>query len=94
MPCGEIYIYIHQNANILPGDFKVETKEPCMQSFLELYVLRNLLSEPICYKNPDKPSIIDLILTHSSTSFQNSSAIETVLSDFHKMTITVMKTAF
>ena len=79
---------------ILLGDFNVETKEPCMQSFLELYGLRNLISEPTCYKNPEKPSSIDLILTNSSSSFQNSCAIETGLSNFHKMTITVMKTTF
>ena len=38
---------------ILLGDFNVETKEPCMLSFLELYGLRNLISEATCYKkNP------------------------------------------
>ena len=38
---------------ILLGDFNVETKEPCMLSFLELYGLRNLISEPTCHKkNP------------------------------------------
>ena len=79
---------------ILVENFKVETKELCMQSFHELYGLRNLISEPTCYKNPEKPSSIDLILTNSSSSFQNSRAIETGLSDFHKMTITVMKTTF
>ena len=47
-------------------DFNVETKVPCMQSFLELYGLRNLISEPTCCKNPEEPSSIDLILTNSS----------------------------
>ena len=65
-----------------------------MQSFLELYVLRNLILDPILYKNPKKPSTIDLILINSSTSFQNSSAVEAVLSDFHKMTIMVVKATF
>ena len=68
---------------ILLGDFNVETKEPCMQSFLELYGLRNLISERTCYKNPGKFSSIDLILTNSSLSFQNSCAIGTGLSNFH-----------
>ena len=35
-----------------------------------------------------------VILTSSSSSFQNSCEIETGLSDFHKMTIMVMKTIF
>ena len=79
---------------ILLGNFNVETKESCMQSFLQLYGLRNLISEPNCYKNPEKLSSIDLILTNSSSSFQNSCAIRTGLSNFHKMTTTVMKTTF
>ena len=79
---------------ILHGNLNVETKEPCMQSFLELYVLRNLILDPILYKDPKKPSTIDLILINSSTSFQNSSAVEAVLSDFHKMTIMVVKATF
>ena len=45
----------------------------------------------ICYKNPENPSCIDLILTNNP-SFQNSGVIETGLFDFHKMTVTVMKT--
>ena len=41
-----------------------------------------------------KPSCIDLILTNKPRSFQCSSVIETGLSDFHKMTVNVMKTFF
>lgn len=50
---------------ILLGYFNAETKEPCMQSVLKLYGLRNLFSEPSCYENPEKRFIIDLILTNS-----------------------------
>ena len=34
------------------------------------------------------------LLTNSCNSFQNSSVVETGLSDFHKMIVTVMKTFF
>ena len=51
-------------------------------------------NKPTCFKNPDNPSCIDLILTNCSRSFQNSSVIETGLSDFHKLVVTVMKTTF
>ena len=44
--------------------------------------------------NPNKPSCTDLILTNKVRSFQHSCVIETGLSDFHKMTVTVMKTFF
>ena len=40
------------------------------------------------------PSTIDLILTNKSRSFQNSTTIDTGLSDHHKMTVTVMKQYF
>ena len=46
------------------------------------------------YKNPENPSSIYLILTNNLRSFQNSCVIETGLSDFHRMVVTVMKTSF
>ena len=65
-----------------------------MQSFLELCGHTILISEPPCHKNPERFSSIDLILTNSSSIFKNSFSMETCLSDFHKMTITVIKTTF
>ena len=55
---------------------------------------KSLIKDPTCFKNPENPSCIDLILTNSPYSFQNSCVIETGLSDFHKMTVSVMKTTF
>ena len=52
-----------------------------------------MINKPTCYKNPDRPSCIDLIL-NCPRSFQNSCVIETRLSDFHKMVVTVMKTIY
>ena len=53
-----------------------------------------MINKSTCYKNPDRPSCIDLILTNCPCSFQNSCVIETGLSDFHKMVVTVMKTTY
>ena len=39
------------------------------------------------FKYPENPSYIDLILTNSLYSFQNSCVIETALSDFHKIIV-------
>ena len=47
--------------------------------------------EKTCFKNPYNPSCIDLIVTNRSKSSQNSMVIETGLSEFHKMCITVRK---
>ena len=53
-----------------------------------------MINKPTCYKNPDRPSCIDLILTNCPRSFQNSCVIETGQSDFHKMAVTVIKTTY
>ena len=45
-------------------------------------------------KNPENPSCIDLILTNKPRSFQTKCVIETGLSDFHRMTISVLKMHF
>ena len=50
--------------------------------------------EPTCFKNPDNPLCIGLFLTNCSRSFQDTQVIETDLSDFHKMNLTVLKMFF
>ena len=45
-------------------------------------------------QNPTNPSCVDLILTNRPRSFQNSCTFETGLSDFLKMTLTVLKSSF
>ena len=65
-----------------------------MLEFCNLYNLKNIVNENRCYKNQKNPSCIDLILTNKTRSFQNTKTVETGLSDFHKMTVTVLKTFF
>ena len=62
-----------------------------VSDFCEIYSLKNIFREKTCFKNPSNPSCIDLIITNRPKGFQNSMVIETGLSDFHKMCITVMK---
>ena len=86
------YINLWKYTNILIlGDLNSTMLDEPMKNFCELYNLENLIKEPTCYKNPDNPSFIDIILTNSKNSFQTSMAIETGLSDHHKMVITVLK---
>ena len=59
-----------------------------------MYDLENLIKEPTCFKSTENPSSIDVILTNKKCKFQNSMTVETGLSDFHKMTVTVMKNHF
>ena len=53
-----------------------------------------MVNKATCYKNPDKLTFIDLILTDCPGSFQNSCVVETGLLDFPKMIVTVMKTSY
>ena len=79
---------------LLLGDFNSSVDEIIMSEFCDIYNLQNLIVDPTCFKNPINPSSIDLILTNKRRSFQNSQTIETGLSDYHKMTITVLKSFF
>ena len=78
----------------LMGDFNADMENISLKHFCDLYNLKNLIKVPTCFKNPENPKCIDLMLTSSFRSFQNSCAIETGLSDFHKMIVTVMKAYF
>ena len=63
--------------------------EIAMPEFCKTYNLQNLVKDPLCYKNASKPNCIALILTN----FLNHSNTPN-LSDFHKLTLTVLKTHF
>ena len=79
---------------VLLGDFNAEPEEESISEFLNLYNLKNLVKQSTCFKNPNKPTCIDLILTNCPRSFQNTDTFETGLSDFHKLTFTVLKQHF
>ena len=65
-----------------------------LKDFCNLYSLTSLINRPTCWKNPSKPTCIDLILTNRPKFFQNTNGIETGPSDFHKMVVTMIKTCF
>ena len=47
-----------------------------------------------CFKNPENPSCVDLLLTNKTPRFQTTTVIETGLSDFNKMIVVVIKIHF
>ena len=75
-------------------DFHAGMEDSSIKIFCGNYNLTSMINKSACYKNPDKPTCIDLILANCPGSFQNSCAVETVLPDFHKMTVTIMKTSY
>ena len=88
-------LYSTQYENFVTlGDFNVEVDDNCMKDFCKSYNLKSLVLIPTCFKNPENMLCIDLILTNSPYSIQSSCVIEIDLSDFHKMTVAVMKASF
>ena len=60
----------------------------------ETYNLINLIKKLTCYKNHNSPTCIDLILTNDSHTFQSTCVIETGLSGFHLITMTIMRKTY
>ena len=87
------YLPLYDNMIIL-GDFNCEVDEEPMSDFCNTYNLKSLIKFPTCFKSSTNPSCIDLILTNRNNCFQNSTVIETGLSDFHSLIATVLKSTF
>ena len=79
---------------LLIGDFNAQPSDQVIVDFCQVYNLENIIKDFTCFKNPSNPSCIDLILTNKPKYFLNTYSIETGLSDFHKMTLAVLKTSF
>ena len=75
---------------MLIGGLNAEPTEATVSDFCEIYNLKHLIKDKTCFKNPTKPTCIDLIITNRPKCFQDS-VIETGLSDFHNMSATIMK---
>ena len=89
----EFYSSKYENFIVL-GDFNAEMENIHLSDFCALFNLKNLVKGPTCFKNLDRPTSIDHILTNRHRLFQNSGVYETGLSDFHKLTFTVLKMYF
>ena len=79
---------------LILGDLNAQQENISLRLFNETYNLENLIKEPTCFKNPLNPSSIDVMLTNDTNCYQNSVTLETGLSDFHKMTISVLKAVY
>ena len=79
---------------LLAGGFNVTETDVVLNEFLYENDFKCLIKNNTCFKNPENPRCIDLFLTNFSGSFQNTCAICTGLSDFHKMIVTVQKYTF
>ena len=46
------------------GDFNAEPADNVVSDFCGIYNLKNITREKTCFKNPNNPSCIDLIITN------------------------------
>ena len=89
----DIYSFNYENI-FLPRDLDAEMTDPSLKKFCKLYSLKNVKKIPTWFKNPDNPKVIDLLLTNKTRSFCNSDTLETGLSYFHRLTLSVLKAYF
>ena len=75
-------------------NFNVNVNESSMKEFCNLNKFKGLINELTYFKNPGKPTCIDLILTNRPAYFQLSTVLETGLSDFHLLIVTEFKIGF
>ena len=74
--------------------FNVGVEDTDIKKFCSGYNLTSMANKATCYKNPGKPTCIDLILTNCPGSFQNSCVVQTELSDLYKMVVTAMNISY
>ena len=76
---------------IMLGDFNVEDNDQHIDRLRTEFSLCNLIKEPTCFKSITNPSCIDHIWVTDTKRFMKSSTFETGLSDYHLMTVTILK---
>ena len=86
----DFYSSKYENFIVL-GDFNAEMTNTHMEEFCSVYNFKSLIKDPTCFKNPEKPTTIDHILTNHPECFQHSGVYETGLSDSHRLTLTVLR---
>ena len=75
------------------GDLNCEMGDSAIKAFMDTYKLVKLSKNPTCHKS-ENPRCIDLILTNCKSHFQNTTNVETGLSDFHVMILSILKGDF
>ena len=59
-----------------------------------VYNLESHSNLPTCFENPENPSSTDLLLTNSENNFDKALVLESGLSGFHKVVVSVLKSYF
>ena len=89
----DIYLHKYDHTFVI-GDFNSEINERSIHDFCNVYNLESLSNTPTCFKNPESPSCINLLLTNSKNNFYETVVLGSGLSDFHKLAMSVLKSYF
>ena len=90
-------IYLQKyNHVLLISDFNSERSigERSIYDFCNVYNLESLSKTTNCFKTPENLSCINLLLTNSKNNFDERSVLESDLSDFDKLAVSVLKIYF
>ena len=79
---------------ILLSDFNVGVDDSNLSSFCNNFNLSSLISKATCFKNPENPSCIYLILTNRPKFFCLMDTVETGPPDFQLLTFSVFRINF
>ena len=82
------YLSKYENFIVI-GDFNAE-----ITIRKNLCVLQFLIKQPTCFKNLENLTGINHIMANHPKKFHSSSIFKTGLSDFHKLTLTVLKVQY
>ena len=88
--CFSFFIKSMTNSRLLVMSNRKKTE---FSEILFNYDVKNLLKSKTCFKNPLNSQCNGLFITNIICSFQNTTLAYGLL-DFHKMNLTVLKSAF
>ena len=62
-----------------------------LRDLADLFGLKNLITTPTCYKNPNNHTLVDVLLTNNPHHYCNSGTIQNGLSDVHHFIYGVLR---
>ena len=76
---------------LIAEDFNAQVIDIKVDTFCSIWKLKSSKKDTMCFKNPNNPSCVDLFVTNTIRSLQETQVFETGLSDTQKLVVTVLK---
>ena len=78
---------------LLPSDFDISCDDKRLKEFCSSFSLGQIIKTPTCYMGTN-PSSIDQIITNMTSLFKKSYTVETGISDYHKLIMSICRMTF